>query len=153
MNNEHSEIEELINLMSDFYEEAGCKLNIELFRRALRTLIADPELGRVWLLEHKNQIAGYVVLTLIFSMEYGGLCAFVDDFFIRTGFRRLGLGRVGMDALLAECRQKGVRAVNIEVGRDNLPAQEFYATFGFTELNLDRQMVTLKIESETSITA
>jgi len=148
-----ADIEELINLMSDFYEDSGYKLNIELSRRALRTIIANPELGRVWLLEHKNQIAGYVVLTLVFSMEYGGVCAFVDDFFIRAGFRRLGLGSVGMDALLAECRQRGVRAVNIEVGRDNLPAKEFYASFGFNELNPDRQTVTLKIENETSTAA
>ena len=145
-----TDIKELIDLMSDFYEDAGYRLNIELSKRAIRTLLADSKLGRVWLLEYSNQIAGYVVLTLVFSMEYGGLCAFVDDFFIRTRFRRLGLGRVGMEALLAECRQRGVRAVNIEVGRENLPAKEFYASFGFDELNPDRQIVTLKIEKETS---
>jgi len=145
-----TDIKELIDLMSDFYEDAGYRLNIELSKRAIRTLLADSKLGRVWLLEYSNQIAGYVVLTLVFSMEYGGLCAFVDDFFIRTRFRRLGLGRVGMEALLAECRQRGVRAVNIEVGRENLPAKEFYAAFGFDELNPDRQIVTLKIEKETS---
>lgn len=145
------DIEELVNLMSDFYEESGYRLNSELSRRALRTLIADPKLGQVWLIQRNNQIAGYIVLTLVFSMEYGGQCAFVDDLFVRPRFRRVGLGRCGIDTLLAECRRTGIRAVHIEVGRNNLPAKELYASFGFNEHDPHRQLVTLELAKETSV--
>jgi ribosomal protein S18 acetylase RimI-like enzyme len=144
-----ADIEELVNLMTEFYRESGYRLNSELSRQALSKLIEDPKLGQVWLLQHNNQIAGYVVLTLVFSMEYGGLDAFVDDLFVRSKFRRLGLGRCGLDALLAECRRRGVRAVHIEVGRNNKPAKKLYAKFGFR--NNHRQLFTLRLEEETSV--
>jgi ribosomal protein S18 acetylase RimI-like enzyme len=144
-----ADIEELVNLMTEFYRESGYRLNSELSSQALSKLIEDPKLGQVWLLQHNNQIAGYVVLTLVFSMEYGGLDAFVDDLFVRSKFRRLGLGRCGLDALLAECRRRGVRAVHIEVGRNNKPAKKLYTKFGFR--NNHRQLFTLRLEEETSV--
>ncbi|MCJ7744070.1 MAG: GNAT family N-acetyltransferase [Dehalococcoidales bacterium] len=144
-----ADIEELVNLMAEFYRESGYRLNSELSRQALSKLVENPKLGQVWLLQCNNQVAGYVVLTLVFSMEYGGLAAFVDDLFVRSKFRRLGLGRCGLDALLAECRRRGVRAVHIEVGRNNKPAKKLYAKFGFRDN--DRQLLTLRLEEETSV--
>lgn len=138
----------LIDLMTEFYEESGYGLNRGLSRRAFGELMQDPSLGRVWLLQHKGQVAGYIVLTVGFSMEYGGRDAFVDDLFVRSKFRGLGLGRCGLDALLAECRARGVRAVHLEVGRSNEPAKKLYAKYGF-QYN-DRQLLTRRLEEETT---
>jgi len=144
-----ADIEELVELMTEFYKESDFRLNSELARQALRKLIENPELGQAWLLQYNSEVAGYVVLTLVFSMEYGGLGAFVDDLFVRSRFRRLGLGRCGLNTLLAECYRRGVRAVYIEVDRNNKPAKELYGEFGFRDNG--RQLITLRLQDETSV--
>ena len=143
-----TDIKELVDLMAEFYKESGYRLNIELSRQAFGELVEDPELGQVWLLQHNSQVAGYIVLTVGFSMEYGGRDAFVDDLFVRSRFRGLGLGRCGLEALFAECRRRGVRAVHLEVGRSNEPAKKLYGKFGFRDN--DRQLLTVRLKEETT---
>ena len=67
------DIERLVALMSEFYAESGYRLGLRAATEAFEKLIADDRLGRVWLLESGSEGAGYVVLTLRFSMESGGL--------------------------------------------------------------------------------
>ena len=55
---------------------------------AFMVLLSDPRLGRVWLIEQAAAAVGYVVVTFVYGMAYGGLMAFVD---CRTT-RRLGGG-------------------------------------------------------------
>jgi ribosomal protein S18 acetylase RimI-like enzyme len=97
----------------------------------------------VWILESDGQPAGYVVLCIGFSLEYGGLDAFVDDLFVRPACRRRGLGRTALAELFEECRRRGVRAVHLEVGRDNDAARALYARFGFRDQ--DRQLLTMRL--------
>src|SRR5262249_290710 len=68
-------------------------------RAALSHLIANPSCGVVWLLNVEHEGAGYIVLTIGFSMEYGGLDALVDDLFVRSRFRRKGFGRAALATL------------------------------------------------------
>jgi ribosomal protein S18 acetylase RimI-like enzyme len=143
-----ADIEELVNLMTEFYAEFGYELNDKLSRQAFSDLIENCELGEVWLLRHNNQTVGYIVLTVGFSMEYGGRDAFVDDLFIRSKYRRLGLGSLGVDTLLTECLRRGVRAVHLEVGRYNKPAKKLYTKFGFHDN--DRQLLTVRLKEETT---
>lgn len=73
----------LVELMSEFYAESGYPLNRQRAQLAFSELLADERLGLIWLIQAGPEIAGYVVLTLGYSMEYGGRDAFVDDLFIR----------------------------------------------------------------------
>jgi len=36
-------------------------------------------MGRVWLIQYQGQVIGYVILTLGYSLEYGGRDAFIDE--------------------------------------------------------------------------
>ena len=60
-----------------------------------------------------------MVVTLCYSMTYGGLSGIVDDFFIRPAFRRAGLGKAAMAEVRSFCASRGVRAIHVETGRDN----------------------------------
>lgn len=143
-----SDIGKLLDLMAEFYREAGYSLNRQLSQQALAELLHSPSLGQVWLLEQDGRVGGYIVLTIGFSMEYGGRDAFVDDLFVLPGFRGRGLGRCGLDALLAECRRRNVRAVHLEVGRTNKRAKKLYSKFGFRENN--RRLLTCRLTEETT---
>jgi ribosomal protein S18 acetylase RimI-like enzyme len=109
-------------------------------RAAFQELLADPALGRVWILTDRGQPAGYGVLTFGYSLEYGGRDAFVDDLFVRPGHRDRGLGSAGLEAMIEASRQHRVRAVHLEVGFDNAGAQALYARFGFVDHG--RQLLT-----------
>ena len=142
------DIDDLLELMSDLYAESDYDLNRELSRRALDDLIEHSSLGNVWLMRDGGRTAGYIVLTVCFSMEYGGLSGYVDDLFVRQKFRRQGLGRLAMEALLAECHQREVKAIHVEVDLNNQRAKNLHRKVSFREE--DRELLTCKLKNETT---
>jgi ribosomal protein S18 acetylase RimI-like enzyme len=141
----YSDIPLLVGLMHEFYAESNVPLDRDDATATFAHLLADPSRGAAWLLHAGNEAVGYVVLTVGFSMEYGGLDAFVDDLFVRSQFRRKGFGRAALATLVAECERRRVRAIHLEVGRDNHAAKALYGRLGFRDN--DRQLLTLRLPS------
>ena len=127
------DIEGLASLMIEFYGESDLVLAREAAEQAFGALIGAPHLGRVWMLEWDGSPAGFVVLTVTFSMEYGGLRGFVDDFFVRKAYRRRGLGAAALAEVKRECTARGVQALLVEAGPSNESALRVYRSAGFTD--------------------
>jgi GNAT superfamily N-acetyltransferase len=127
------DIPALIQLMGEFYAESNFPLPEANARRAFESLLADPRLGGVWTARVDERPAGYVVLTLAFGMEYGGLRGFIDDLFVRPSARGHGVAAALLDVMTADCVARGVRSLNIEVGPDNDVAKRVYARAGFVD--------------------
>jgi GNAT superfamily N-acetyltransferase len=127
------DIPQLVTLMAEFYAEAGYPLPAAAATRTFADLLADARLGRIWLLEVGGAAAGYVVLTVGFSMEYGGLRGFVDDLYVRAGHRGQGLATAGLAAVRRAAEALGVRALLVEAGPDNSTALRVYMRSGFTD--------------------
>ena len=142
-----NDVQQLVTMMGEFYAEGGYPLNHQRAAEAFATLLADDRLGYVWFIQTEGQDVGYVVLTLCYSMEYGGLNAFVDDLFVRLPFRRAGLGTAALTEVRALCTKRGVRAIQVETGRDNAAAQGVYRRVGFTQT--DRQLLALRLANPT----
>ena len=141
------DVDALVELMADFYRESDYALNRERARGAFSALLEDPSLGRVWLIDHDAADVGYVVVTFVFAMEYGGSIAFVDDFFVRPESRNSGLGTAALAAVRDQCGLLGVRAMSVEVAVDNAAAQAVYRHTGF-EMT-DRRLMTLPLAAPT----
>jgi GNAT superfamily N-acetyltransferase len=141
------ETSDLVDLMAEFYAESGYTLDSAHAGLAFAALLSDPRLGRVWLIEHDSAIVGYVVVTFVFGMEYGGLMAFVDDFFVRSTARNLGLGTAALATIRDLCAQAGVRAMWVEVGAENAPAQAVYRRTGFSRTDRVLMMLPLAAPS------
>ena len=60
--------------------------------------------------------AGYIVVTFVFAMEYSGMAAVVDDFYVRPEARGQGLGKAALAEVRRACLELGARAVRVEVG-------------------------------------
>ena len=110
-----ADIPALVALMAEFYAESGFPLATAPATRAFARLIGDPALGAVWLIEADGEPAGYVVLTVCYAMEYGGLRGFVDDLFVRSPFRGRGLGGEAMAELRRAAEARGVRAPRVQL--------------------------------------
>jgi GNAT superfamily N-acetyltransferase len=139
----------LVALMAEFYAEGGYPLNNQRATQGFSALLADERLGHVWLIQADSQDVGHVVVTLCFSMEYGGPVAFVDDLFVQRPFRRAGLGTAALTGVRDFCANSLVRALFVETGHDNAAAQSVYRRTGF--VNTDRQLLMLKLAEPTHV--
>ncbi len=130
-------------MMAEFYAESAIPFAYEQSAQAFAAILVDDGLGRVWIFERGGSAAGYAVLTFGFSMEYGGRDAFLDDLFVREKHRGGGLGRTAMELILDECAKRSVKAIHLEVGRNNVAAKELYRRFGFVDHDL--QLMTVRL--------
>ena len=137
------DVAELVSLMEEFYAESDYTLDRKWAERSFNTLIGDPSLGSAWLVLRGDAVVGHAVLTTRFSMEYGGMDAFIGDLFVRPDYRRQGAGTAALQRVLAECRERGVLALHVEAGQDNAAANELYSRFGLALGNDRRYTRTL----------
>jgi ribosomal protein S18 acetylase RimI-like enzyme len=123
----------LLSLMQEYYAHDQLALDEVAARLALTGLIKNESFGRVWIIWAGAEVAGYVVLTLGFSLPLGGPNAYVDEIYLRPDFRRQGLGRRALLWLEETARQWGIKALHLEVERENIPAQALYRQMGFKD--------------------
>ena len=128
-----ADIPTLVALMQAFYAESDFPLAASPAARAFEALLADEQLGRVWLAEDGMEAVGHLVLTMCFSMEYGGLRGFIDDLYVRPAARGRGAGASLLAAAQSEAARRGVRALHVEVGPDNHVARRVYARAGYRD--------------------
>ena len=121
----------IASLVGEFYAESSYPFDRDLARGALAALLADPSLGRLWLILKAEVPIGYIAVTFGFSLELYGRDAFIEDLFIQPAFRRAGLGTRVFEEVEPQCRALGVRALHLEVERTNQAAQGLYRKRGF----------------------
>lgn len=134
----------ILELMREFYAFENLAFDEAAARRALNQILANENFGQIWIIEQSEKIAGYAVLTFGFSLEFHGRDAFVDEIYLRSGFRGAGIGKAALEFLQKQCSQLGVRALHLEVERANENAQAVYRKSGFVEH--DRFLMTRRIE-------
>lgn len=120
----------LVDLMAEFYAESNYALDREWAADSFAQLVQAPDRGAAWIGRDASQVAGYVVLTMKHSMEFGGPDAFIDDLFVRPNSRRRGVATLLLHALFEECRERNALAVHAGVGHDNEGAIALYQAFG-----------------------
>src|SRR5262245_7497281 len=91
-----SDVEALLTFMRQYYEFDRLPFDEQLTRVALEEILADESLGRVWLIHYRGEEIGYLVLTLGYSLEYGGRDAFIDEVYIRATYRGKGVGKIAL---------------------------------------------------------
>lgn len=125
----------LVALMAEFYAEASFPLPRDAAAAAFAALIAEPRWGRVWLLPDPGDgaPAGYMVLTVGYGMEYGGLRGFVDDLFVRPAARRRGLARAALREVRSAAEAMGVRVLLVETGPEDARTRSLYGQAGFVD--------------------
>lgn len=125
------DLDRLLAFARAFHAEDGHPLNAA-GEAAVAALLANPDLGQIYVVEQDGAAVGYAVLCHGFSIEYGGRDTIVDDVYLVPAVRGQGLGTRVMHALMAEARRLGCRAIHLEVLPDN-PAAALYRRLGFDD--------------------
>lgn len=124
-------IESALDLMHRLYTEPGGTHHRQRARRAMEYLLTRPESGGVWFLEAAGELAGYVVVTACFSLEFGGSFGLLDELYLLPGFRGRGLGSAALGFAGEWCRAHGCEALRLEVDLANERALGLYRRAGF----------------------
>ena len=135
--------ETLITFIREYYAYDKHPFDEAALRPALDAIVREPAFGRVWLIQDGDLAIGYVVLTLGYSLEYLGRDAFVDELYVRESHRGQGVGARALAFVEDVCRQLGVRALHLEVERENTRAYYLYSKSGFRDQQ--RYLMTKRI--------
>lgn len=128
------DITTLMKHMKDFHEFDHVEpFDDESAQAAMKKVVCDRTLGRVWLIEHSQEtvVVGYIVMTLAYRLEYRGYYAFLDELFICDRWRNQGIGTSALAFLTRACTELGVRKLQLEVKVDNPAATALYKKAGF----------------------
>lgn len=140
-----SDVDAVIGMMRGYYAEDGYPFVEPDARRAVATLIRDERVGRLWVADDGGRVVGYLAVTLGFSLEYHGLDAFLDEVFLAAGSRGRGLGREALETAEQYCRERGVKALHLEVERHRDGALALYRRVGFEDHN--RFLMTKRLDT------
>ncbi|MDF0554780.1 GNAT family N-acetyltransferase [Kamptonema sp. UHCC 0994] len=121
----------LLELVKEFHEKEKLAFDEQLDRDALASFLGDASLGQLWLIQQKDEVIGYIILSLGYSLEYRGRDAFLDEFYVRPKYRGQGIGTQTLTFAEETCRLLGIKALHLEVDFENPDAQRLYHRVGY----------------------
>jgi hypothetical protein len=95
----------LLPLLAVQLEDHGVGVSRDELARALSGLVARPERGRVLLARSGDRVVGLAVLPYMWTVEHGGLCAWLDELYVVPDMRERGVGY----AAPRDCHGRGER--------------------------------------------
>ena len=140
---EIADIEVITQMMQDFYAIDNYPMDVEVAKTLFQEFISNEHLGKSWLIYSENEIVGYIILTFIFSFEYGGKIAFVDELFIKETARGKGFGKEAIQFIQSEVPKLSLKLLYLEVEPHNENAQKLYLAHDF-ELH-NRKLMKYKV--------
>jgi ribosomal protein S18 acetylase RimI-like enzyme len=117
--------------MRGYYRDDGLTFDVARATGTLARLLTEPRWGHVYLLHLDAAVIGYVAICFSFSLELGGNDAYVDEMFVLPQHRGHGHGMESLQQIAPLLAASGIRALHLEVDRDNTAAQQLYARVGF----------------------
>lgn len=125
------DIARLSPLVAGFHAMRGERTRPDQRLDALRPLLENPDLGRVWLIGPTISPVGYLVVTFGYSIALGGRDARLDEFYLRENARGKGVGAKILDAVRPFLREAGVKTLWVETDRDDPAQRRLFARAGF----------------------
>ena len=111
---------ELFTLESDFQPDLAKQL------RGLRTILDEPELGKLFVLRVDGKVAGMANALITISTAEGARALLLEDVIVRREYRGRGPGRQLVEHVLNWAKQRGMLRVTLLADRDNQSALDFY---------------------------
>ena len=142
-NLKNHQIETITTMMEDFYAIDNYPIDLETTKKLFQEFISDENLGKCWLIFMDDEIVGYFILTFIFSFEYKGRIAFLDELFIKEKHQGKGIGKEVLAFIKVQIPKLSLKLLYLEVEHHNENAQKLYIANGFE--NHNRKLLKYKI--------
>ena len=139
-----SDIETIVPMMQEFYAIDNYPIDVAISKALFLEFLENSHLGRCWLIYSDEKIVGYVILTFVFSFEYKGTIAFLDELYISSKARGKGLGKTALDFIHKEAVSLSLKIIYLEVEGHNEVAQKLYLSKDFIVHNRNLMKLTVK---------
>jgi ribosomal protein S18 acetylase RimI-like enzyme len=125
----------VVSMMQDFYAIDNYPIDAAVSKTLFEDFTANQSLGRGWTILLDGEVMGYFILTFVFSFEYKGRIAFLDELYIAEKARGNGLGKQALDFMQQQVKLLSVKIVYLEVENHNTTAQKLYLSKNFNVHN------------------
>ena len=132
---EQRDTNEVYEMMRDFYDSPAILHDVseEVLRRDIDACTSDNPYMEGLVFRAHGGIAGYAMLAKSFSTEFGGICIWIEDLYMKPEYRGGGIGTQFFGYLEKTYQGKAV-LLKLEVERGNTWAIEVYKKCGYREL-------------------
>lgn len=115
-----------------FHAEDGHALS-QVGENALKSALEPSPYVRVFLIQNEGKTVGYGVLCFSYSIEFGGITSYLDDFYVLPEHRGRGVGMQALACFEQVSCTEGCCIFHLEVEQANVKARDFYLKYGFTD--------------------
>ncbi len=136
----------LLKFVTEYYRFDKIPFKRASLSQGLDTLLRNVSQGQAWLMESHKTPVGYALLTYNFDLEYGGIEGMLTDLYVSKRYRNRGIGSLALYEIEDFCRERGIRAIELQVLRHNPAAESFYRKAGFKIL--PRKVMLFEVRSE-----
>lgn len=129
-----NDFNEIFEMMKDFYNSPALlhPAPDAVLKKDIGDCIGDCPYAEGYLFEENGKVTGYSILAISYSTEYGGICIWIEDLYIKPEHRGKGMGTAFFDFLKREYKE-AVR-FRLEAEGNNHGAIELYKRNGFSVL-------------------
>lgn len=124
--------EEVLAMMQVFYASDAVinKANDEILQKDISDCVGDCPYVDGYVFEVEGEIAGYGIAATGYSTEFGGVCIWLEDLYMKEQYRGHGIGRKFFEAVEEIYGEKAVR-FRLEVEKENEGAIALYEKMGY----------------------
>ncbi len=101
---------------------------------AVEGMLARPSRGFILLATLGDAPIGVAYVSFVWTLEYGGRSAWLEELYVRPEHRGRGVGRRLLAAAIGRARAAGCAAIDLEVDRGHPRASHLYDREGFRRL-------------------
>jgi GNAT superfamily N-acetyltransferase len=101
----------------------------------LNNFLKHENLGKCWVAEIDGQLKGYLLIVYVFSLEFGGPTAEIDEFFVTTEKRSSQIGAALLNAATQSLARDGFPQLQLQLGINNASGKRYYERQGFEPLS------------------
>lgn len=129
-----SDYEKYIIYAKAFYASDAVAHDIDPkhFHQTFHLILQKSPLVRGLVYELDGEVAGYMLLSFMYSNEFGGIVVLLEEIYIDPRYRGQGIGKQFFAFADAEYKDSAV-CFRLEVARNNAKAIELYQSLGFQE--------------------
>lgn len=141
------DFEEVLSMMETFYASDALLIHPcrQVLERTLSDAVGECPFVQGFGFNAGEGLAGYGMVALSYSTEAGGLCAWIEDVYVRPEYRGKGWGTAFLEFAQREYARRVVR-IRLEAEPENSRAMAVYRKAGYDILGYTQLVKELKNE-------
>jgi GNAT superfamily N-acetyltransferase len=139
------DLPQLVELLGELFEqEAEFTPDAAKQEIALKMILADPRLGKLFVARDGRQVVAMASLLYTVSTAEGGKAALFEDLVVRPDYRKQGIGARLLEYVISQARAEGLLRLTLLTDMQNESAQVLYRKLGFVGSPMKPMRLKLK---------